>query len=178
MGGSCKQHWLFVALVVALVNKREFTVFFENMMKIHREHLHKPHSMKRTAIPNRRSAGSRAEQLAAEHVEERGLHIIERNYRYGRTGEIDLIAETTNTSTEVSNDKPSTLVFIEVKARSSARYGTPEEAITPAKQRTIRRVAEGYLAERCITDRPCRFDVVAIEFHGETPHIRHLENAF
>lgn len=123
--------------------------------------------MPMTNAPNNRASGTSAEYLAAEFLTDKGMRIIKRNFHFGRVGEIDIIAQ----DAEI-------LVFVEVKARSSTLYGTPEEAITPAKQRSIRKVAQGYLYTHGITDRECRFDVVAIRLFGGEPEITHLVAAF
>jgi len=115
---------------------------------------------------NRRIQGKAGEDLAARFLEQNGYKIIERNYRFER-GEIDLIAE--------DGDE---LVFVEVKARHSSVFGTPEDAVTEEKQEQVRTVADGYLFERDIENRPCRFDVVAIEFKNSKTEIRHIRNAF
>jgi len=115
---------------------------------------------------NRRDQGKAGEDLAAKFLEQKGLKIIERNYRFER-GEIDLIAE--------EGDE---LVFVEVKARRSTIFGAPEDAVTEEKQEQVRSVAEGYLFEHDIDNRPCRFDVIAIEFRNEKADIRHLRDAF
>ncbi len=104
--------------------------------------------------------------MAAAFLERSGFRILERNYHYGR-GEIDLIA-----------DDAGELVFVEVKLRRSLAYGPPEDSITPGKQRTLRTTAEGYLYQHRIENRPCRFDVIAIEGSGAATEIRHLRNAF
>ncbi len=116
---------------------------------------------------NLRAEGTSGEALAARFLEAKGLQIIKRNFHFGKTGEIDLIATDGNV-----------LVFVEVKSRKSSAYGTPEEAVTHSKQKTLRRVAEGYLYVNGITDRECRFDVIAIELYKNPPEIRHLVNAF
>ncbi len=115
---------------------------------------------------DRHEQGRTGEDLAARFLQEKGLKIIGRNYRFER-GEIDIIAE--------EGDE---LVFVEVKARRTDTYGTPEEAVTEKKQKQIYDVADGYLYEHDIHDRPCRFDVVAIEFRNGRAEIRHLRNAF
>lgn len=120
-----------------------------------------------TESVNNRAAGKSAEDLAADFLSEKGMRIVKRNFHFGRVGEIDIIAE-----------DGQTLVFVEVKARSSTLYGTPEEAITPAKQRAIRKVAQGYLYTHSITDRECRFDVVVIRLFTNEPEISHLIAAF
>lgn len=115
---------------------------------------------------NRRKQGAEGEALAARYLEQLGYTILQYNYRYGR-GEIDLVAR-----------EGIELVFVEVKARRSTRMGDPEEAVTPAKQEKIRRVAEGYYYEHHIERQPCRFDVVAITYKDGTAQIRLLRDAF
>ncbi len=111
--------------------------------------------------------GKKAEELAAAFFIEKGYHILERNYRR-RCGEIDLILE----------DR-SQLIFVEVKARTTARFGLPQEAVTYHKQHQIIRVAQWYLQEKGYTDRRARFDVLAINFSGAGgPVIEHIPWAF
>lgn len=113
---------------------------------------------------NKRKTGSDYELLAARYLEAKGYRILEHSFRC-RSGEIDLIAW----------DPQGYLVFAEVKYRAGAAAGRPEEAVTPAKQRTISRVAD-YYRVRHQTDLsvPCRFDVIAIEKRT----VRHNINAF
>ena len=112
---------------------------------------------------NRRAEGSARERQAAAYLEERGLKILEYNYRTAR-GEIDLIAR-----------EKDTLVFVEVKYRKDTAMGYPEEAVGAGKQRQIRRMAAHYLYRKGLPeDVPCRFDVVAIL--GE--EIRLIRDAF
>lgn len=72
-----------------------------------------------------------------------------------------------------------TLVFIEVKTRTTAAYGLPCEAVERNKRRKITRVASAYLAQFDLWERPCRFDVIEVwpDDQGE-PVIRHLVHAF
>ena len=123
------------------------------------------------AAPNLRAQGASAEDIAAQFLEERGYRIVKRNFHFGRAGEMDIIAEQLTPQGAV-------LVFVEVKARTNDRFGSPESAITASKQRTLRRVAEGYLYTHGITNRECRFDVIAMEMQHEPPEIRHLIAAF
>jgi len=111
-------------------------------------------------------SGRTGEEIARRYLEGLGFVILETNYRF-RRGEIDIIAR--------DGDD---LVFCEVKARWNDEYGPPEYAVTPQKQKQIRKVAEGYLYERNIRDQVCRFDVVAIQVTDGTPEIRHLKDAF
>lgn len=102
-------------------------------------------------MENRRRIGTVYEERAAEYLRSQGYGILERNFRC-RFGEIDLIAE-----------EAGVLVFVEVKYRKSSQYGSPAESVTPAKQRTICRVADFYRMSRRISEsQSCRFDVVAI----------------
>ena len=112
---------------------------------------------------NRRAIGTHYEELAAGYLREQGLRILVRNFRT-RFGEIDLIAEDAGT-----------LVFVEVKYRSSAGKGAPEEAVGREKQAVIRKQACAYLASKGLNDlTPCRFDVIAVL--GD--RIRWIRNAF
>ncbi len=85
-----------------------------------------------------------------------------RNYTC-RGGEIDLVCE-----------HGEALVFVEVRARSRSDFGTPEETVTTLKQRRILRAAEHFLARHKLSDRICRFDVIAIA--GD--ELTHLVDAF
>lgn len=92
-----------------------------------------------------------AEQKAADYLKQKGYRILERNF-YSRYGEIDIIAR-----------EGKYLVFVEVKYRTNTSHGTPQEAVSYSKQRTICRVANYYCLKRGIQEgTACRFDVVAI----------------
>lgn len=94
--------------------------------------------------------GREGEEAAAAFLSAQGYHILGRNVRF-RTGEIDIVAQ-----------DGSVLVFVEVKTRTSSRFGTPVDAITPQKQRKLVQLAALYLARLGSDDQPCRFDVVAV----------------
>ena len=112
------------------------------------------------------SKGSEGEELAAAFLIQQGYRIVERNYRFDRA-EIDLIAR-----------DGEELVFVEVKARYSDKFGTPEESVTPSKIEHLRKAAEGYIHDRQISQQLCRFDVVAIQYVDGKPQIRLIQNAF
>ncbi|RMF34840.1 MAG: YraN family protein [Chlorobiota bacterium] len=117
---------------------------------------------------DRHSTGRRGEYLAEQFLLERGYRIVKRNFRLGRHGEIDLIAY-----------DGAALVFIEVKYRRTATYGTPEDAVTADKRQQLRRIAEGFLAITALQAREYRFDVIAIEEEADgSVSIRHWKNAF
>lgn len=112
---------------------------------------------------NKRRVGDKYERLAAEHLQRAGYRIRERNFRC-KFGEVDLIAE-----------KDGYLVFVEVKYRSTARYGMPSEAVDARKQRRICNVASFYLYRNHLpADTPVRFDVAAVSEQS----IEMIENAF
>ena len=111
---------------------------------------------------NKRGFGAAGEQIARDFLAGKGAKILEMNYRRP-TGEIDIIAR-----------QGKTLLFVEVKRRSSLRYGRPAEAVDRQKQSHILRTAQLYLQENRLTDVPVRFDVIEV-LPGQ---IRHIENAF
>jgi len=108
--------------------------------------------------------GDKGEQLACYYLMEKGYQILESNYRYKRV-EVDIIGL-----------KDSTIVFVEVKVRSSNAYGYPEQAVTEDKANRIRTAAEYYMDERK-WDKNIRFDIIAITLNPEV-EIVHLEDAF
>lgn len=99
-----------------------------------------------------RRLGERGEDRAAAWYRTAGYDVLSRNWRC-RDGELDLVVA-----------RAGTLVVCEVKTRSSLAYGHPAEAVTPAKQQRIRRLARRWLAEADLPARPdrIRFDVAAV----------------
>jgi putative endonuclease len=124
---------------------------------------------RRAAAPRRnlRREGALGEEIAAGFLARHGYRIIERNFRFRRSGEIDIVAR-----------DGEDLVFCEVKMRSSDAFGLPEEAVTPSKQRRIRKIAAAYLAVNRIAGRACRFDVVSIRSGAGPPEISLFRDAF
>jgi putative endonuclease len=113
--------------------------------------------------------GREGEGLARRFLEKKGYRVVTTGYRLFR-GEIDIIAYDRDV-----------LVFVEVKTRRDTDLGRPEEAVTPAKQRQIRRIAQGYLMEKDLVESeiPCRFDVLAVMPAPDgTFAVTHYENAF
>jgi putative endonuclease len=98
--------------------------------------------------------GDAGEQLALAHLQANGLKLVSRNYRTpGRGGgEIDLIVR----------EPDGTLVFVEVRQRSSSQHGTAAASVGSVKQRRIIFAARHYLL-RVSPLPPCRFDVVTID---------------
>jgi putative endonuclease len=107
--------------------------------------------------------GTRAETLAADYLQARGMRLLERNYRC-RLGEIDLILA-----------DGSALVFVEVRLRRNPGYGGAAASITAAKRQRILRAARHYLAGK--PEPLCRFDVVLLD--SLTPdRIEWIKDAF
>jgi len=117
----------------------------------------------------RHRLGRVGEQLAAEHLERRGLAILARNHRT-RWGEIDLIAADTER-----------IVFCEVKTRRLGASG-PFDGLREAQTRRVRQMAAAWLQEQQHRPRPpeLRFDAigVTIDACGRLVALEHLENAF
>jgi putative endonuclease len=102
-----------------------------------------------------KSRGDAAEDAALHYLQQRGLRLVQRNYRTpGRGGgEIDLILLEPN----------GTLVFAEVRQRASGSHGGAAASVSPSKQQRIVFAARHYLMRRAGAPPPCRFDVVAVE---------------
>ena len=111
---------------------------------------------------NKRAFGTEGEQTARNWLVAQGWQVLEMNYRRP-TGEIDIIAR-----------RRGLTAFIEVKRRTTDRFGRPAEAVTPQKRLHILRTAMVYMQENDLADRPVRFDVVEV-IQGE---VRHIEGAF
>ncbi len=100
---------------------------------------------------NKRETGSAYEKMAGEFLKKQGLRVLVFNFRT-RNGEIDVIAR-----------EGDTIVFVEVKYRSSSRSGYPQEAVDGRKQRKICRTADYYRMTHGLGEfSPVRFDIVAI----------------
>lgn len=118
---------------------------------------------KQTSKIRNKIEGSKGEILAIEFLRDKGYKIVETNYK-NKLGEIDIIAL-----------DGKTLVFVEVKCRSTLAFGRPYEAVDARKQQKIRRVAELYLVIKHKYYADCRFDIIEV-LGGEI--IGHIENAF
>lgn len=110
--------------------------------------------------------GKKGEKLAQDYLWANGYEILETNYRFEKA-EIDIIAQ-----------KDDTLVIIEVKTRSSASFGFPEEFISTKKEQLIFEATEGYIEEKAIS-LPIRFDVISIlKKENNTLEVEHFKDAF
>jgi putative endonuclease len=125
-----------------------------------------PHAEPPSVVADQRQFGRDSESLAVRHLKKRGYKIVQRNFRT-RLGEIDIIAR-----------HRGVMVFVEVKARRSDRYGDPRWALTPAKRRKISMVALEYLKKHGTTQTKARFDVVTVQAKTDPPRIEVIPNAF
>lgn len=111
------------------------------------------------------SLGALGEKLASQYLKKDGYSIVERNYRI-RNGEIDIIAK--------NNGE---LIFVEIKTRSTERYGYPEEGVTFLKKKRMATAIRSYLL-RFPSQPLYRIDIVAITINSfsRTAKIRHIRN--
>ena len=116
----------------------------------------------------RQELGALGERHAARFLRARGLRLLEANYRTPR-GELDIIARDRDT-----------LVFVEVRTRTSEEALTPRASVDAKKQEHIERTARAYLRAHRIPECPCRYDVVEVIATptGQVREVRHLEGAF
>lgn len=114
----------------------------------------------------RSEIGALGEQLAVEHLQSLGLRVLERNWRC-RYGELDVIA---------ADDTTGTVVFVEVKTRTTDRFGGVAYAVTPQKVRRLRRLAGLWLADQHKNWARVRIDVVGVRIgRSPTPEITYVQ---
>lgn len=109
--------------------------------------------------------GRRGEDDAVAFLRAKGYRIVQRNYQTP-LGEADIVARDRDT-----------VVFVEVKARTSDRFGQPFEAVDPRKQERIRRIALYFLKQHRL-EVPVRFEVVSLLYAGDRPEITHVVDGF
>jgi putative endonuclease len=120
-----------------------------------------------SVIPYRQFTGQHGEEVACKELQRRGHTILARRYRT-RFGEIDIVSEAQGL-----------IVFTEVKARRTNRFGSAAEQIPVWKQRRIAAMALDYLAYCGRLNDNCRFDVVAIDGAGTSSEcVNVIESAF
>lgn len=117
-------------------------------------------------MDRRAQVGRRGEDAAAAAYEARGFRVIARNWRCP-LGEVDLVVE-----------RRGLLVFCEVKARSGTAFGGGFEAVTTAKRRKLRALAEAFLATRDPPPASVRFDVASVHAGPRGPSVQLFEDAF
>ena len=123
--------------------------------------------LRRVVFPER-TLGQRGEVAAARFLKRLGYKIVARGDR-SKWGELDIVAVDGRT-----------VVFVEVKTRDGRDAGHPAEAVDPAKQRRLTRLAVAFLKRHGLLEYPARFDVVAVTWpqRQRRPAIEHFKNAF
>jgi len=113
------------------------------------------------------AAGRRGEDLAHRYLERRGFTIVARNYRPpSGAGEIDLVAW-----------HRETLVFVEVKSRTTDEFGSPLRNVDQEKRRALLRAARHYARRAGVPWERVRFDLLSVVF-SKPPAITHFPDAF
>jgi len=115
---------------------------------------------------NNHALGKSGEAEAADFLKNNGYKILAKNYR-SKSGEVDIVAR----------DKE-TVCFVEVKTRSSDRFGLPQEAVSNYKQKQIVKTALFFLKEKNLLGKSARFDVVSVRYSRGVPKVDLFKNAF
>lgn len=113
--------------------------------------------------------GREGERIAAAFLRRNGYKVLYRNFSAAHGGEVDIVCRDKRTGT---------LVFVEVKTRTSLDLGRPAEAVNPEKQRLISKGALAWLRMLGNPDIRYRFDIVEIVMNGNRPEITLLKDAF
>jgi len=114
----------------------------------------------------KKELGKKGEEVALRFLKKKGYRIIEKNY-VCKLGEMDIIAK-----------EKDTLVFVEVKTRTTTEFGPPQLAVNSSKQRQLSKVALNYLKEKQLEEVRARFDVVAILLGQKGEQIELIRDAF
>ncbi len=109
--------------------------------------------------------GKKGEQLAVDFLEGTGYTILERNYRFEKA-EVDIIAQ-----------KGEILAIIEVKTRSTAEFGNPQDFVKPKQINNLVKAVDEYVTTNDL-DIEVRFDIIALIKEKDGFSIEHLEDAF
>jgi len=109
--------------------------------------------------------GIEGEKLAVAHLRKEGYEILETNYRFQKA-EADIIAQ-----------KAEILAVVEVKTRTSADFGNPEDFVTPKKIKLVVKAIDQYVNENDLNVE-VRFDIIAILLDKSKREINHIEDAF
>ncbi len=124
---------------------------------------------KKANEPTHLKSGRWGEKLAAQFLKKKRYKIIGQRVRVGKRDEIDIIAE-----------HGGALIFVEVKTRKNENHGRPFSAVDKAKRKHLSRATVTYLKHKKAEPEFIRFDVIEVigEPEGDTPELRHIENAF
>ncbi len=109
--------------------------------------------------------GKKGEQLAVDFLLKNGYDVVERNYRFDK-GEVDILARYEDT-----------LAVVEVKTRSTADFGNPQDFVKPKQIQRLVKTVDEYINTNAL-EVDVRFDIIAIVKKGKGFEIEHLEDAF
>ncbi len=118
-----------------------------------------------TQKTNKQILGNKGEKVAINYLTKKGYTVQHTNYRIGRA-EIDIIVT-----------KNSDTVFVEVKTRSTIKFGYPEDFVSFKQQKTLIDAAEKFVNE-CVEITSIRFDVISVIIENNIVRVRHFEDAF
>ncbi len=122
---------------------------------------------------NSREQGHIAENFTMNHYLSNGYRLIQQNYRYKKTGEIDLILQ------QPLPERDGCLVFCEVKYRKNSNFSPPSLAVNKEKQKRIRTVASIFILQHPeFSDNYIRFDVAEVTQLKAKMYVNIIENAF
>ncbi len=116
-----------------------------------------------------KTLGDIGERIAENYLKQKGYKVLDKNFKYSKLGELDIIAK-----------KGNDIIFCEVKARKKKHSSDfiPEDSITYQKQKKLVKLSQIYLAEKKINDIDWQIDILAIEiYRNGSFDIRHLKNA-
>ena len=120
-----------------------------------------------------KTTGNKGETLAAEYLQRKGYKIVGRNYR-SKWGEVDIICKFSNH--KFSNSQMSDIVvFVEVKTKTTDKYGEPWEMVNAWKVEQVKRMGEAWCREYAWEGR-VRVDVVGVYLDQVEPRIEHWES--
>lgn len=113
-----------------------------------------------------KDVGDLGEEIAREYLEKKGYKILDQNYK-NKIGELDIVAK-----------DGSVFVFVEVKTKTSERFGKPEEMVNFWKQKKLLAVSKFYVLENKLEGKEVRIDVVTVNFDDpDEVRVEHFENA-
>lgn len=117
----------------------------------------KSHALRR----ERKAKGKLGEELAADFLKAKGLTILARNVRFGRLGELDLVAK-----------HGKSLVFVEVRSGSGVSQWHTYESVDRKKHRKLEALANAFRKQHHLEHAPCRLDAVFVLFTGEAAEVK------
>ena len=109
--------------------------------------------------------GEKGETLAVALLQKKGYSILAENWRFGKN-ELDIVARIGDT-----------MVFVEVKTRSTDVFGDPSKSVVKGKQKRTIQAANAYL-DKFEIDLEARFDIISVVTFGNKTNIDHMEDAF